>query len=172
MSSCPDRESLLLLVDDELDPPERVVVARHVEACNACREFVEGMRSLNRTGRSALRGMVVRASRRKADARRVRFSRPLALAVAAAVVVVMSAAVWVSMKNREGGVDDSQQALRPAQQPRAQTTSNPRPVPPLMDEQFERWAAAHRQKRIALVALEEVAVFKPRPIYPIDGDMP
>ncbi|HEX8523710.1 MAG TPA: zf-HC2 domain-containing protein [Tepidisphaeraceae bacterium] len=165
--SCPSDETLVMFVDGELDAPERETVARHVQTCSACGESVAEMRAVNRRGRSALREMRVDVQRDGTKARRRWVLRPMAVAAAIVIVVSVAAVVWMkghgaSERKVAQLIPPHERTTRPATNPLATARAAPR----LMDAEFERWSAGYRRKRIALVPMEEVAVFEPPEVRP------
>ena len=179
---CPDHATLMMFADDELPADEREPVAQHTAECDACQGFVVEIRTLNASARASLRSIPVDPPRVLVVPRRRRLiSSTAAVAAAAAMIAVcLSAVIWsVMTANDDRPVEVAAAPTTTANAP-ATSGAAQRPagatVPPLLDEEFDRWAAPHRQRRVPLVPLEAVADFRHPDVPPVgpvaDGTVP
>ncbi|PYL01113.1 MAG: hypothetical protein DME19_02645 [Verrucomicrobia bacterium] len=176
--SCFDPESLTAFADGEIDASAVAAIERHLHDCASCRQFVDEMRRLDACGRSALRTIHVMPHGRSVvipeAATRPRVLRPVALAAAALIFVIVSGAFWfVAFRHREPrpAAAPIQAAKSPGSTDRLNTAQDKQPASgddfrASSDETFERWAEPYRRLRIPLVPLEEVANHKPPEILP------
>ena len=161
--TCPNAENLTAFADGELGPDELAAVDQHLGGCPACAEFVSDMRRLGALGRTSLQQIRV-ASPPPLPRIKLRPYRHVRLAgaIAAAVVLATAGAAWLMTSVRRPPVTHTAPSPRSPQVTAVATTT----AVTFSDEQFEQWAAPHRQRRIPLVPMEQVETYKPPPVLP------
>jgi anti-sigma factor RsiW len=167
--TCPDRQTLSVFADDELDAAKALDVERHVAACANCRQFVHEMQWLEDRGRAALDAINVGNSFASNVVRPSplwpKWARPLSPAAAAAALVACSIWMWfaASQAGRDKAPSGSHQIARTTPAP---TSANGQSEES-MERAFDQWAAPYRGLRIPLVPIEVAASYDPSSIPPV-----
>ncbi len=170
--SCPDPQNLSAFVDGELEAAQALEVERHVAACASCRQFVQEMQWLNDCGRAALRAIHVGdASTSNIVWSRplwLKWARPMSLAAAAAVVLILSIWTWFALSHSSR--DQTPAAPHQIASVRATIPDAAGHSEESKDAAFAQWAAPYRKLQIPLVPMEVAVNYNPAPILPILPD--
>jgi hypothetical protein len=167
--SCPDHQTLIAFLDQEIAPAESTALERHLAHCLECDAFVKELQALQRTCESSLKNLPSATLQEldflKPRRRFLGWQIPLKAAAALMACLCVLGLLLAHRLQRSPG-DFSQPSLSRTEvsPPEAADAS-----PARGDAAFERWAAPYRRLRVPLVPLEQLARYQPPLIPPLSA---